>query len=65
MPAQVKWVELGRTVFELQLVVRSLDISKFVRSFVRLGVLMECCKEFATEIKVLVSAYVVNFVLTY
>jgi len=62
---QVKWVELGCTVFELQLVVRSLEIHKFLGSFMRFGVLMGRCKEFATEIKVLVSAYVVNFVLTY
>jgi len=61
----VKWVELGCTVFVLHLVVRSLEMLKFLRSFVRLGVLIGCCKEFVTQIKVLVSANAVNFVLTY
>jgi len=40
-------------------------MSKLLRSFMRLGVLVRWCKEFATEMKVLVSASVVNFVLTY
>jgi len=52
-------------VFELQLVVRSSEIPKFLRSFMQLGVLMGYCKEFATEIKFSVRAYVVRFVLTY
>ena len=56
----MKWVELGCTVFEFQLVVRSLEMRNFLRSFMRLGILVRCCKEFVTEIRVLV-----NFVLTY
>ena len=65
MSAQVKWTELGFTVFGLLLVVRSSEMHKFLRSFVRLGFWVKCFKEFATETKVLVSAYVVNFVVTY
>ena len=54
----------GGALFELQLGVRSLEMRKFLGSFMRLGVLVKCCKEFATEIEVLVSSCFVKFVLT-